>query len=733
VAAVREVVRLHHGGSFLRSVGRLSIRRTVVFWWGLFLIIQQAERLFLLAETVSFEPPTWGLVVSTLVVGLRADLIVATIGVLLAYLLAGVLWALYASRRRLLGLTHARDAFRSRTIGGFLIAGLLLMAGLTIDMGYYGYSHQRIDLTFFEYVDDLFAPSGAHTNQAAAETAAQLTEVPRWAARLALFIGAEFLAVLLWWHAFTRIIEPALARWSFRIPQFATALLVLGLVVGATGFHPESMWAVRKAPIINSVYYLLSQNPLWYAAEIGVGLVAFRMSGRVNDLLARMPLDEAIQQVRMDLSSRGSFPSARYPLVRETSDAIGGPRPRPANIVLIFVEGLDRRYLGLRVTPGSGAVPSASTDDQAAIRVTPFLDHLKDDSVYFENFFSNATTTTRGLFATLCSSYPRVEWDVMRVRYLHDFLCLPSVLGKAGYRTEMVIAQSKGSNRADLGLFLARNGIQQLFDVSDFPSQAEKLGLGATDGALFDFLADRVETLQASGQPFFVTTLTVGTHSPFKVPTVHPDVRALQKHGRNYVAALRALDLAAENFFRVLRRKKLLKDTMLLILGDHGSHAPLGSSDVQRWAGHFTTPLFIWLDESLRSAMNYRPHSTQMVASQVDVTPTVLGLNGLTPRVSPHMGQDLSCVLATECLDDNWAYLRGWGRIGLAVRTGLTVFTVEGQSCQQTDLQVKNERPCADDEDVAARYRRVLALLVSSGVLLEQNRLWSVKEFGAGP
>jgi len=39
--------------TFLRSVGRLSIRRTVVFWWGLFLIIQQTERLFLLAETVS--------------------------------------------------------------------------------------------------------------------------------------------------------------------------------------------------------------------------------------------------------------------------------------------------------------------------------------------------------------------------------------------------------------------------------------------------------------------------------------------------------------------------------------------------------------------------------------------------------------------------------------------------------------------------------------------------------
>jgi Sulfatase len=710
---------------FGRSIGSLSIRRAVVFWWGLFLIIQQAERLFLLSETVSIEPPTAALVASTLIVGLRADLIVATIGVVLACLLASVVWAFHASWRRLLGLMRARDAFRYRLTGAFLVVALLLIAGLAIDMGYYGYSQQHLDLTFFEFVDDLFVPSGEQINQAAIEAKAQLAETPRWTARLAVFIGAEFCALLIWWHAFRRAIEPALARWSLRMPRYGNAVLGLGLVVGATGFHPESMWAIRGAPITSSVYYVLAQNPLWYPAEIGVGLVAFRLTGRVSNLLARMPLDEAIQRVRMDLSSRGSFPSGRYPLVRETTDTIGAPRTRRANIVLIFVEGLDRRYLGLRINPGSSAGPSAS------IQVTPFLDRLKEESVYFENFFSNATSTTRGLFATLCSGYPRIEWDVMRVRYLHDFLCLPSVLGKAGYQTEMVIAQSSGSSRADLGLFLARNGIQRLFDVSDFPSHAEKLGLGATDNALFNFLAGRVQTLQASGQPFFVTTLTVGTHRPFKVPTVHPEVRALQQHVPGYVAALRNLDLALEDFFTTLRGNGLLKDTMLFILGDHGSHARFGSSELQRWAGHFTSPLFIWIDESLRASMNYRPRVMQMVASQVDVTPTILGLTGLTPRLSPHMGQDLRCALSTDCLGDNWAYLRGWGQMALAERTGLTVVSLEGQSCQQTDLQVQveNERSCPKDADVAARYRRLTALLVSSGVLLEQNRLWSVKEF----
>src|SRR2546426_4810136 len=36
-----------------------------------------------------------------------------------------------------------------------------------------------------------------------------------------------------------------------------------------------------------------------------------------------------------------------------------------------------------------------------------FLDRLKDESLYFANFFSNGVATTRGLFSTFCSYYPR--------------------------------------------------------------------------------------------------------------------------------------------------------------------------------------------------------------------------------------------------------------------------------------------------------------------------------------
>jgi len=147
--------------------------------------------------------------------------------------------------------------------------------------------------------------------------------------------------------------------------------------------------------------------------------------------------------------------------------------------------------------------------------------------------------------------------------------------------------------------------------------QAERLGLGLTDGALFDFLRARLEILQEAGQPFALATMTLSTHHPFKVPLTHPPVRALQAEPDGYIAALRYADMEFERFFTELQRDGLLKNTVLFTLGDHGRHERVGSTDLERQVGHFMSPLFIWMDESLRSPSTYRPRIVRAVASQV--------------------------------------------------------------------------------------------------------------------
>ena len=140
------------------------------------------------------------------------------------------------------------------------------------------------------------------------------------------------------------------------------------------------------------------------------------------------------------------------------------------------------------------------------------------------------------------------------------------------------------------------------------------------------------------------------------------------------------------------------------------------------------------MDESLRAPEVYRPRVVSSIASQVDLAPTILALNGLTPRISPFLGRDVSCLLITDCAQDNWAFLSSVydDLIGLADKDGLLLYSLRSSSLSEASLKIEAEsvRHAVTDPSVAARFRRLLALYVSSNHVLDHNQIWSWKEKG---
>src|SRR5215831_3571158 len=372
---------------------------------------------------------------------------------------------------------------------------------------------------------------------------------------------------------------------------------------------------------------------------------------------------------------------------------------------------------------------------EGTIRLTSFLDRLKGESLYFTNFFTNANQTFHAMFSSLCSYYPRFGRSTFQALFSYDFLCLPSILKKGGYHTEMVSSLNRDDQQEHQALFLARNGVQQNLDENNFPPEAKRLGLGKTDGDLFDLVHSRVAVLQSSGKPFFISVMTSSTHHPYSIPVSHPEVQALQKQKDGYLAALHYFDLELERFFTEMQQDGLFKHTIVLILGDHGRHEEMGKSVLEERAGHFMSPLFMWLDHSLRTPETYRPRTIATVASQVDLTPTILALTKLTPRIAPFLGKDLSCALVTDCLQDNFAFLSSvrHGLVGIAYRQGLFLYDV-GRNEFFTNNALTLEGLTVPLEDLfrdrEAQQRRILALYVSSNVVREQNRLWSWHTLG---
>src|SRR5260370_42142228 len=77
-----------------------SLSLTLVFWWGVCLVIQSAERLFLVATTITREPPTAATLATTLRAGFRADLMGAAGGIGIAVVLGLIIGAGLALAKR---------------------------------------------------------------------------------------------------------------------------------------------------------------------------------------------------------------------------------------------------------------------------------------------------------------------------------------------------------------------------------------------------------------------------------------------------------------------------------------------------------------------------------------------------------------------------------------------------------------------------------------------------------
>ena len=202
-----------------------------------------------------------------------------------------------------------------------------------------------------------------------------------------------------------------------------------------------------------------------------------------------------------------------------------------------------------------------------------------------------------------------------------------------------------------------------------------------------------------------------------------------------YVGALRYTDLELERVFSKLVREGLLRNTVVVIVGDHGRHESVGSTDIERKVGHFASPMLIWMDESLRTPGTYRPRTVSTIASHVDVAPTLLALNGAMPAFAPFAGHDLTCVLVRDCLPDQVAFLTSVydNLVGLASRDGVLLYSFLTERLQTTSLAFEL---LPDDQDdrrslSVSRYQELLALYEVSNVALDSNRIWSWREFGS--
>ncbi len=332
-------------------------------------------------------------------------------------------------------------------------------------------------------------------------------------------------------------------------------------------------------------------------------------SHRDNAWKATLPEDEALASVRqMLLTSNDKLVDADKAAIRRdfTPPATGTLPIR--NVVVILMESFAGRYVG-----------ALGNSDG----ITPNFDKLAKEGLLFDRYFSNGTHTHQGMFATMACfpNLPSFEYLMRTPEGAHKFSGLPQLLSARDYDDLYVYnGNFQWDNQSG---FFSNQGMTRFIGREDFvnPVFMDKTW-GVSDQDMFDRAAVELAK-QSADKPFYALLQTLSNHTPYALPTNLP-VERVTGHGGldEHLTAMRYADWALGQFFEKARKEPYFKDTLFVLVGDHGfgSDKQLTEMDLFR----FNVPLLL-IGPGVQEKFGERSHR---VGTQIDVVPTIMGRLG---------------------------------------------------------------------------------------------------------
>jgi len=287
-------------------------------------------------------------------------------------------------------------------------------------------------------------------------------------------------------------------------------------------------------------------------------------------------------------------------------------RVKPLNLVIILQESL-----------GAGFVESLGGKP-----VTPNLEKLKSEGIWFEQLYATGTRSVRGIEAVTAGFQPTPSESTVKLSLSQkNFFTLASLLTKQGYNAEFIYGGE--SHFDNMRSFFLGNGFNQITDQKDYKNPVFMGSWGASDEDLLNKTHEQLMAHHASGKPFFTLAFSSSNHSPFEFPDGRIELYEQPKATDNN--AVKYADYAIGQFFEKAKKSPYWKDTLFLIVADH---------DI-RVRGNTLVPIEHFHIPGLILGADIKPQSIKSITSQIDLPVTVLSLMGINGH-HPMTGRDLS-------------------------------------------------------------------------------------------
>ena len=261
------------------------------------------------------------------------------------------------------------------------------------------------------------------------------------------------------------------------------------------------------------------------------------------------------------------------------------------NVIVIHAESIQNFLISDDLRGGAPAKFNG-------IEVTPTLNKLAREGIYFSNFYSqeSAGTSSDTEFTFNSSLLPSSSGTVFMNYFNREYVTTPKLLKEQGYYTFSMHA-NKGSawNRTVVHPNL---GYDKFYYYKDAYEIDEEIGLGLSDKSFFRQSVDIISDIDKNNDKWYGLLIMLTNHTPFsdieryseetgwvyevnykytiedeetgEEVEVIADYMEGTKLG-NYVKSARYADESIGEFIAGLDEAGLLDDTVIIIYGDHDS------------------------------------------------------------------------------------------------------------------------------------------------------------------
>ena len=271
------------------------------------------------------------------------------------------------------------------------------------------------------------------------------------------------------------------------------------------------------------------------------------------------------------------------------------------NIIIILLEGCG----------------GAFTEIGGRTDVTPYLNQLAHEGVYFTNCYGNTWRTDRGTVCTWSGfpSFPTMSVMKMpsKTRRLPNIA--KTLRQERGYETSYLYGGD--INFTNMRSYLISGGFQTLVWKKDYSREEQDSGQwGVRDDITCRTLFDMT---QKAREPFLIGYSTLSSHEPWDVPDKVEGGKWIAG-GDEKLNAFAYLDHCIGQFVEALKKTAVWDRTLVVLLPDHG--IPYNGLDE-------STPLknhipMIWTGGAVKG-----PRRIEKVCNQTDLPATLLGQLGL--------------------------------------------------------------------------------------------------------